>query len=326
MNFEGNKMKSDGKVLVTGVAGFVGSHLAEQLVNRYYVIGIDNFSDYYSRRIKEDNIASLMSNKRFRLIEGDLFDISLKDLEVNYIFHQAAQPGVRASWGRNFNVYVKDNILVTQRLLEDSLNLNVKKIVFASSSSVYGDVSDFPISEETLPKPVSPYGVTKLAAENLVYLYWKNYGIPTISLRYFTVYGPRQRPDMAISRFLKAMLTEEYAVIYGDGNQTRDFTYISDVVKANILAAENPVVGEVFNIGSGSRISINDLLNLIEKISGKKIMRKHLENPKGEVRHTFANIKKAEKILDYKPSVSIEKGLRKTIMWFSHTGATNSSF
>ena len=309
-------MKCDETVLVTGVAGFIGSHLAEKLVNRCSVIGIDSFTDFYPRRLKEDNLASIMSNKRFRFIDGDLLDISLKDMDVDYIFHHAAHPGVRSSWGGNFQVYVKENILCTQKLLEESLNLNVKKIVFASSSSVYGDALELPMLEETLPKPISPYGVTKLAAENLVYLYWKNYGLPTISLRYFTVYGPRQRPDMAIIRFLKTLLTDEYAVIYGDGNQTRDFTYISDVVNANILAAESPTMGDVFNIGSGSETSINDLLNLLEKISGKKIMRKYVEKQKGDVRHTIASIKKAEKILGYKPTVSIEEGLIKMLNWF----------
>jgi UDP-glucose 4-epimerase len=255
-------LKLNETALVTGVAGFIGSHLAEELLHRgYSVVGIDCFTDYYPREIKETNLANLMVNENFKFIKADLLDVNFKDLNVDYIFHMAAQPGVRASWGKSFQVYVKDNILVTQKLLEDFLDSEIKKFVFASSSSVYGDVAELPIREDALPKPISPYGVTKLAAENLCHLYWKNYGIPIVSLRYFTVYGPRQRPDMAIHKFVKAMLEDKEIVIYGDGNQTRDFTYISDAVEGTILAAKSNLEGEVFNIGGGSRTSVNQIID-----------------------------------------------------------------
>lgn len=311
-------MKSDETALVTGVAGFIGSHLAEELLHRgYSVIGIDCFTDYYPLEIKEDNLANLMVNDRFKFIKADLLEVNLKDLNMDYIFHQAAQPGVRASWGKNFQVYVKNNILVTQKFLEDCLSLDIKKFVFASSSSVYGDVTGSPIRENSLPRPISPYGVTKLAAENLCFLYWKNYGIPTISLRYFTVYGPRQRPDMAINKFVKAVLKGKKVTIYGNGEQTRDFTYISDVVNANILAAESDLDGEVFNIGNGSKVSVNRLIDLLEGIIGKKAERQYVEKQKGDVEHTMASIEKARSLFGYEPRVALEDGLKRYVNWYA---------
>lgn len=310
-------MKTDEKALVTGVAGFIGSTLAERLLESCSVVGIDCFTDYYPQRFKEDNLASLMSNERFRFIEGDLLDIELEDLDVDYIFHEAAQPGVRHSWGKDFHIYVKNNILATQKILEASINSNVKKILFASSSSVYGDTPHLPMHEEALPRPVSPYGVTKLAAENLMHLYWKNYDLPTISLRYFTVYGPRQRPDMAIRRFLKSFFTKDHVIIYGDGNQTRDFTYISDVVDANMLAAESHIDGETINIGTGSAVSVNNLLDTIEKISGRTTKRRYIKSEKGDMRHSRADIQRAKRLLSYRPTVSLEEGLKKTLEWMN---------
>lgn len=311
-------MSAINTALVTGVAGFIGSHLAEELLNRgYSVIGVDRFSDYYNRKIKEDNLANLETSPRFKLIEEDLLNLDLKELNLDYVFHEAAQAGVRASWGKEFQVYVKDNILATQKLLEDCLDSNIKKLVFASSSSIYGDVNELPIHENVLPKPVSPYGVTKLAAENLCYLYWRNYKIPTISLRYFTVYGPRQRPDMAINKFVNAIMKGDEIIVYGDGNQTRDFTYIFDVVNANVLAAESHVEGEVFNIGGGSRISVNRLIGLLEGIIGKKARTRHIGDQKGDVKNTMASIEKSERLLGYKPTVPIEDGLKRYVDWVS---------
>lgn len=311
-------MKPNETALVTGVAGFIGSHVGEKLLRRgCAVIGIDCFADYYPRKVKEYNLAGLMENDRFTFVEADLLEVNLKDLNVDYIFHQAAQPGVRASWGRDFQVYVKDNIVVTQRLLEGCLNLNIRKFVFASSSSIYGDSNELPIREDTLPKPISPYGVTKLAAENLCHLYWKNYNVPTISLRYFTVYGSRQRPDMAINKFVKAILKGKKITIYGNGEQTRDFTYISDVVNANILAAESNLDGEAFNIGSGSKVSVNHLIDLLEGIIGKKAERRYVEKQKGDVEHTIASIEKAESLLGYEPRVALEDGLKRYVNWYA---------
>jgi UDP-glucose 4-epimerase len=310
------------KVLVTGAAGFIGSHLAERLLkDGFDVVGIDCFTDYYSKDIKEKNISGMINNKRFKLVKENLLTADLERIldKVDIVFHEAAQPGVRSSWGKSFSVYVEDNILATQRLLESLKDKKIKRMVFASSSSVYGDAEKLPTKESFAPKPVSPYGVTKLAAENLCYLYSKNYGIPILSLRYFSVYGPRQRPDMAFNRFINAVISGKEIAIYGDGRQTRDFTYVSDIIEANMNALKcSCPPGEVFNIGGGSRISVNDTIKIIEGISGKKAKVKYLESQKGDVTHTSADIDKAGKILGYSPNIRIEEGLRKEYEWLKN--------
>jgi len=283
------------KALVTGCAGFIGSHLVDKLLEKgYEVIGIDCFNDYYSRWIKEANLSNILKNKNFKLIEEDVLKMG-EYPEVDYIFHEAAQAGVRASWGKSFEIYTRNNVQATQKLLEFYKDLDIKKFVYASSSSVYGD-AELPMREDSLLKPVSPYGVTKLAAENLCYLYWKNYNVPTVSLRYFIVYGLKQRPDMAI-QFVKAIFKGDEVVIFGDGTQTRDFTYVNDAVEATILAADNNLVGEVFNVGGGSRISVNELIELMDNIIGKKAKVKYIEKQKGDVRDTLADVSKAKKEL-----------------------------
>jgi len=304
------------KVLITGCAGFIGSHTAEKLLSEgYRVIGIDCFTDYYSRKQKEKNIKSLVNNKNFRMIEGDLNEINLKDIlsEVAYVFHVAAQPGVRQSF-EMFSVYVKNNILATQRLLECTKDSRIKKFIYSSSSSVYGNTKQLPIKETAPLRPISPYGVTKLAGENLCYAYQKNYNIPLIILRYFTVYGPRQRPDMAFHNFIKSIFKERYIEIYGDGEQTRDFTYITDVVNANILAMKSGITG-AFNIGGNKSISINDVIKIMERLIGKKARIRYIDAEKGDVLHTKADTNKANNYLDYRPRISIEDGLKKEIDW-----------
>ena len=303
------------KTLVTGCAGFIGSHLVNKLLEQgYEVIGIDCFTDYYPREIKEANISSALKNNNFKLIEEDTLEID-KFPEVDYVFHLAAQAGVRASWGKSFEIYTRNNIEATQKLLEFYKDRGIKKFVYASSSSVYGD-AELPMREDSLLKPVSPYGVTKLAGENLCYLYDKNYGVPTVSLRYFTVYGPRQRPDMAIHKFVKAIFKGEEITIFGDGTQTRDFTYADDAVEANILAAESDSVGEVFNIGGGSRISVDELIGIIERAIGRRAKVKYIEKQKGDVRDTLADVSKAEAKLNWNPRVNINKGLKRFVEWF----------
>lgn len=297
------------KALVTGCAGFIGSHLTERLLKEgLEVIGIDCFTPYYPRDIKERNIADTLKQKHFEFIEADI--LGLKELpQVDYIFHQAAQPGVRGSWGDKFEIYVRNNILATQRLLEFYKDKKLEKFIYASSSSVYGD-AELPLKETVTPRPVSPYGVTKLAGENLCYLYHRSYKMPIISLRYFTVYGPRQRPDMAIHKMVFAILNGEEFAIFGDGNQTRDFTYIADVTEANVLAAKSDIQGKVLNIGGGSRISVNDLIRLISKLLDKEAKITYIEEQKGDVRHTLAYIEQAKKELGWQPRVPIENGLR----------------
>ena len=303
------------KALVTGCAGFIGSHLADKLLEfGYEVIGIDCFTDYYPKGIKEANISNALKNKNFKFIEEDILEMD-KLPEVDYTFHLAAQAGVRASWGKSFEIYTRNNIEATQKLLEFYKDRKIKKFVYASSSSVYGD-AELPMREDSLLKPVSPYGVTKLAGENLCYLYWKNYEVPTVSLRYFTVYGPRQRPDMAIHKFVKAIFKGKGITVFGDGTQTRDFTYVDDAIDANILAAINDVVGEVFNVGGGSRISVNALVDEIEKIVGKKAKIKYVGKQKGDVRDTWADVNKAKKELEWKPKARIEEGLKKFVDWW----------
>jgi UDP-glucose 4-epimerase len=304
------------KTLVTGCAGFIGSHLVDRLLEQgYEVIGIDCFTDYYSRNIKEANISNALNRDNFEFIEADILNLN-EYPEVDYVFHEAAQAGVRTSWGKSFEIYTRNNIEATQKLLEFYKDRNIKKFVYASSSSVYGD-ADLPMREDSLLKPVSPYGVTKLAGEHLCYLYWMNYKVPTVSLRYFTVYGPRQRPDMAIHKFVKAILNDEEITVFGDGTQTRDFTFVDDTVEANILAAENNIIGEGFNIGGGSRISVNALIDEIEKIVGKEAKVKYIEKQKGDVRDTLADTSIAMDLLGWNPKVNIVEGLRKYIKWYS---------
>jgi len=302
------------KVLVTGCAGFIGSHLVDKLLNLgYKVIGIDCLTDYYPRTIKGENIAVALEYKDFEFIEEDILEID-RFPGVDYVFHLAAQAGVRASWGKSFEIYTRNNIEATQKLLEFYKDRKIKKFVFASSSSVYGD-AELPMKEDSVLKPVSPYGVTKLAGENLCYLYHKNYGVPVISLRYFTVYGPRQRPDMAIHKFVRAILDGEEIVVYGDGTQTRDFTYVDDAVEANILAANNDVVGEVFNAGGGTRISVNELIEKIEDITELRAKVKHMEKQRGDVKDTLADITKITKLLKWASKTKIEEGLKRQIKW-----------
>ncbi|MBW4606641.1 MAG: NAD-dependent epimerase/dehydratase family protein [Hassallia sp. WJT32-NPBG1] len=308
------------KVIVTGAAGFIGSQLTETLLKQgEEVIAIDEFNDYYDPTLKRNNVAHLHYFPGFELIEGNIqfldWQTLLKDVEV--VYHQAAQAGVRASWGQGFRLYTERNISSTQILLEAAKDAkHLKRLVFASTSSVYGDAETLPTDEKICPTPVSPYGITKLAAERLCGLYQKNFGVPFVALRYFTVYGPRQRPDMAFHKFFKSILQDEAIPIYGDGLQTRDFTFISDVVAANLAAASLPqVVGEIFNIGGGSRVVLKEVLDTMEEIVGKPIKKNHIEKAMGDARHTAADVSKAQRILGYQPKVSLREGLMQEWEW-----------
>jgi UDP-glucose 4-epimerase len=308
------------KSIVTGAAGFIGSHLVEALLQQgEEVIGIDEFNDYYDPIIKRKNIAHLQKHPAFTLVEGNIQFLDWQTLlkNVDVIYHQAAQAGVRASWGQGFRAYTERNINSTQVLLEAAKDTpSLKRLVFASTSSVYGDAETLPTHEEICPKPVSPYGITKLAAERLCGLYHKNFGVPFVSLRYFTVYGPRQRPDMAFHKFFKAVLTDEAIPIYGDGQQTRDFTFVSDAIVANLAAATVPeAVGEIFNIGGGSRVVLAEVLHTMEEIVGHPIKKNYIEKAMGDARHTAADVSKARKILGYQPQVSLYDGLRQEWQW-----------
>ncbi len=307
-------IKEPRSCLITGVAGFIGSHLARRLLAQgCTVVGVDIFTDYYDREVKENNIADLLPQAGFTLLEQDLAEADENIFEgVQWVFHQAAQAGVRASWGREFSHYSHHNVLGTQRLLERARHSEIEKFIYASSSSIYGDSGKLPMQEDDLPRPMSPYGVTKLAAEHLCNLYRQNFQVPAVSLRYFTVYGPNQRPDMAFHRFIRAILEGRDVVVYGSGEQTRDFTYIDDIVAANIAAAlAGGVEGKVFNIGGGSRISVNGVLEMLGRITGKAVRIKHEGVQAGDPPHTYADTSRARAELGYRPQVSLEEGLRR---------------
>jgi nucleoside-diphosphate-sugar epimerase len=305
------------RCLVTGVAGFVGSTLAERLVREgHEVRGVDCFTDYYPRADKEANLAALRLRPSFELREEDLAATDVPRLldGVEVVFHQAAQAGVRASWGETFESYTRHNILATQRLLEAVKGSGVRRVVYASSSSVYGDTLDLPMRESSRPRPFSPYGVTKLAAEHLAELYRHNFGVSTVSLRYFTVYGPRQRPDMGFHRFIRAMLEGEHLPVFGDGAQTRDFTYVDDIVEANLLATKEGAEG-VYNIGGGSRVTLNEVLETLADIVGVPLEIDRTAPQAGDVRHTEADTTLARERLGYAPRVTLREGLTRQVAW-----------
>jgi len=311
------------KALITGVAGFIGSTLADRLVaDGVDVVGIDCFTDYYPRPIKERNLSGLLNRGGFRLVESRIQDADLPTLlrDRTHVFHLAAQAGVRKSWGRDFAIYTVNNIEATQVLLEAVTKApSIERLVYASSSSVYGDHTPMPFREDALPQPVSPYGVSKLAAEQLCYLYFANYRVPATSLRYFTVYGPRQRPDMGFHRFLRATIRGEPITVYGDGEQTRDFTYVHDAVTATIAAATKGVAGRVYNVGGGSRISINEVLELIGRVAGRKPTVILDSAQKGDMRHTYADTSAARADLGFAPAVGLEEGLTAEHKWLADT-------
>ena len=306
------------RAVVTGAAGFIGSQLVERLLGEgHEVTGIDAFLDYYPRPTKERNLEKARASAAFRFVEGSLQRLELGPLlqGAAQVYHLAAQAGVRASWGRDFEIYTDNNVLATQRLLEAAVAAGVPRFVYASSSSVYGDSPALPLVEDGPCRPVSPYGVTKLAAEHLANLYGKNHGLPVVSLRYFTVYGPRQRPDMAFHRFLKAARDGGKVQLYGDGRQTRDFTYVDDILAATRAAAETGRPGCVYNVGGGERISINDVLVEIRKLTGRPVEAVREGAQKGDMRDTLADTSAARRDLGFGSTVSLRDGLSREWDW-----------
>lgn len=306
------------KALVTGGAGFIGSHLSERLIDQgAEVVALDCFTDYYARAIKESNLSGLRGRTGYRLVESSIADADLPALldGVTHVFHLAAQAGVRKSWGREFQIYTSLNVDATQILLEACVGRPVERVVYASSSSVYGDETVLPMREEVPLHPVSPYGVTKLAAEQLCYLYFVNHRVPTVALRYFTVYGPRQRPDMGFHRFLTAILDDRPVLQYGDGLQTRDFTFVADAAAATHAAAVQGVPGRVYNIGGGSRVSLRDVFELLGSVTGRAVRIDREAPQKGDMRDTYADTALARADLGFQPSVTLEEGLRAMYRW-----------
>jgi nucleoside-diphosphate-sugar epimerase len=312
------------KALVTGAAGFIGSHLTASLLDKgATVVGVDCFTDYYPRALKERNLEENKLREGFRFAETTIQDADLPALldGVTHVFHLAAQAGVRKSWGKDFKVYTVNNIEATQMLLEACVDRKIERFVHASSSSVYGDRASLPMREDALPQPVSPYGVTKLAAEQLGYLYHVNFGVPAVAMRYFTVYGPRQRPDMAFNRFIRAALNDEPISLFGDGDQTRDFTFVTDAVAATIAAGERGVNGTAYNIGGGARVSMNHVLQIIERVAGRPLKITREDVQKGDMRDTYADTSLARKDLGFAPQVSLEEGIQAEYRWLASTAA-----
>jgi nucleoside-diphosphate-sugar epimerase len=310
-------------VLVTGAAGFIGSHLAQGCLERgHRVLGVDSFTSYYDPGLKRANVSHLDQCPSWSLIDGDLTELDLDALlsGVDVVFHLAAQAGVRTSWGQTFETYVESNVVALQRLLEASRSASLERFVFASSSSVYGDAERLPTSEETPLQPISPYGATKVLGEHLCRLYHRSHGLPTVMLRYFTVYGPRQRPDMAFNKLIRAALEQEEIVIYGDGGQTRDFTFVSDAVDGTIAAGENGRPGSVYNLGGGARTSMNEVLEMIAELTGQELDVRRVGSQAGDARDTAADTKRAKRQFGFAPSRSLFEGLSEQVAWHRSEG------
>jgi nucleoside-diphosphate-sugar epimerase len=303
---------------VTGAAGFIGSSLCDALLAEgHHVLGIDAFTPSYPVEVKRANLAGAIDQARFRLVDGDLLQCDLTrvlaDSEV--VFHHAAQAGVRSSWGNSFDGYAANNIRSTQRLLEACRTVGPRRIVYASSSSVYGNAQSLPVSEDTPTVPVSPYGVSKLTGEHLVTAYAATFGLRAVVLRYFTVYGPRQRPDMAFHKFIRAAVQRTPIELFGDGTQTRDFTYIADIVAVTMAAADKGPDGGVYNVGGGARWMLNDVLRIIEESVGTTMEVRRMPEQAGDVRDTFADTTKARRELAFAPAVSVPDGIRQEVQW-----------
>jgi nucleoside-diphosphate-sugar epimerase len=316
-----NHLAQQETCLVTGAAGFIGSHLAEVLVaHGYRVIGVDAFVDFYPRAMKEANLRDLRQAPTFQFIEADLRTTDLVALltGIDYVFHLAAQAGVRTSWGDGFTAYVEHNVLATQRLLEAAQQRGIRRVIYASSSSVYGETPTLPAREDSSPLPISPYGVTKLAAEHLCRLYTIEHELPTISLRYFTVYGPRQRPDMAFHKFIYALLRDEPINVYGDGEQSRDFTYVGDIVAATLAAMRQGVPGACYNLGGGVQVTVKEVVDLLEQLTGKRAWMHHHPRQRGDAAHTAADTTAARTDLGFAPAWTLSDGLHMEVVWLSN--------
>ncbi|MFF3615433.1 NAD-dependent epimerase/dehydratase family protein [Streptomyces sp. NPDC002580] len=303
------------RAVVTGAAGFIGSHLCEHLVSRGdEVIGVDAMTDFYEPALKRRHLAGLLGHDRFSFRRGDLLDLRLAPLfaTADAVYHLAGQPGVRGSWGAEFDVYLERNVLATQRVLEAARDTGLRRLVFASSSSVYGDAEAYPTRETVRPRPVSPYGVTKLAAEQLCETYRTVFGVPAVSLRLFSVYGPRQRPDMAFSRLVAAACAHRSFPMYGDGGQSRDFTYVGDVVRGMREAALSPWSG-VANLGGGCEVTMNQAIALVGRLAAPVRVTPGRARP-GDARRTAADITVARNAFGYRPATDLRTGLAAMVL------------
>lgn len=299
------------RYVVTGAAGFIGSHLAEALQrDGHDVLGVDSFTDYYERSRKERNAADL------QVVEADLSHAPLEPIldGADGVFHLAGQPGVRSSWGESFQLYLDRNVRATQRLFQAAAEAGVR-VVFASSSSVYGDAETYPTPEHVVPQPISPYGITKLACEQLAVAIGRAHGLEAVVLRYFTVYGPRQRPDMAFTAMLEALVRGESFRLFGDGSAARSFTYVGDAVGATIAAMERGRRGEIYNVGGGEEATMNETVALVEEISGRTLGVERVEAAAGDVKRTKADVSKAAAELGWTPATTLRQGLQAQWEW-----------
>jgi UDP-glucose 4-epimerase len=321
---EPTPLSQPSRVLVTGAAGFIGSHLAERLVaDGHDVVGIDCFTDFYPETIKRANLRRLLEGPRFELLELDLSADPLDGLMdgVAVTFHLAAQAGVRGSFGDTFAEYSRNNVVATQRLLEQAAAApELQRFVYASSSSVYGDAASFPTSETSDRRPVSPYGMTKVATEELAGVYHRTSGVPVLGLRYFTAYGPRQRPDMAFNRFIRMALQGDPIPVYGDGRQLRDFTFVGDVVAGTVAAAAYGGSGGVYNIGGGQPTELREMISVLGELLGRSLPVQAHAAPVGEARVTAADGRLAMEELGFAPAVSLHDGLKAQLEWMEGEG------
>ncbi len=306
------------KVVVTGAAGFIGSHLVERLLSDgHEVVGIDGFTDYYARTAKERNVGQARTHSRFRF---ESLDLSQDDLSsaldgAEAVYHLAGRPGVRAA-PMQFDQYLRENVIATHHLLDAIKDMKLRSFVYGGSASVYGDAEVFPTAETTVPAPLSQYGVTKLAGEHLAYVYWKNYRVPTVRLRYFSVYGPRMRPDLMLAKAMQAMYEGHVFDVYGDGEQTRDFTYVTDAVDVTVRAAQRGSPGDLFNVGGGSSVSVNQALDVLTEVAGMQLSRRHVDRQPFDHRRAGASITRARMQLGWEPGTSLREGLERQWHWF----------
>jgi len=305
------------RYVVTGSAGFIGRHVCAELLERGHdVVGIDSFTDYYDVAIKRANAAWLATHERYRAVELDLATSDIDEFVdgTEAVIHLAGQPGVRLSWADYFHVYVERNVIASQRVLESARRTNASRVVLASSSSIYGNAPEYPTTEDSATRPYSPYGVTKLAMEQLAWAYAENWDVPVTVLRYFTVYGPGQRPDMGMHRFIAGAAAGEPVTVYGDGEQVRDFTYVTDAAAATVAAATLDVPpASLFNVAGGSSSTVNDVLKLVSESVGREVISRHEPNQPGDVRVTGGSIDRARLVLGWEPAVPLEEGVKRQV-------------